>query len=524
MSTIASSNLFRLPTDLLIHCLVPQMNKLTGSAGVVNTADLPVSMRNVVRLSLTCKKMQAILNSPIFIRTLLTQLAKRFEKSEEFIASQMDTPSSRRWLWNYIQTHGYGRIYQAIQDIYAVAGKVIKDAKAAGLEIETAKREDTCPAPNPCFYQVKSGLFLLSDRIPDILATPFGQVKLVTVLSVKDSLPLTEKIFRCLKATFLEIFYLSDDRNNRVFEVADSDAPSFLPIAFEAGRKISERELNDQKGRRVVIVNRNASTMYIVKQVGDQILAPGEWANLDDREPVLVHAMWKMLERNRIGQDPLAREKIQAPAYVPPLPQFKNMQEIASFTIDLLEKLAEQELFPEDRRLSFPTKVLPLKSYNDAYRTEMLNRLAASYLKENTHWRVYACGFGNTISLQGKDIGPGLDLWLPEHSKPRDLKDLKVALDTVLTSLGLGWQAAQLKDFPGILVKQSEEDYFLFVKEQSQFPAEDVLIRVVADDLGIKTFIQCQSSWKDDSKVPYLWVKKDKMKQVSDALQLSIKA
>lgn len=505
--------------------VVPQLAELTGSKGFVNVADMPLIMRNVVHLSLTCKNLYLKLNTAHFNQTLIRTLARRFNKNEALVAAHLDTRGSRKWIWDHIQTKGYDAIYYAIQDIYSLVGRVFKEAKDAGLHFEVAAREEICPPPKPPFYQIDSGLFLITDRIPDILATPFGQVKLITLLSSKDALSITEMLLRHLKATYSNVLYitLSDARNeSRVFDVSDGASKTFRQISYDDGRKLDQKELDREKGKRLVVVNRFASTMYAVEEVGDRVLGPAVWECADPLPVEVVQAMWKMLERDRMGQDPLMRLSTSAFATQEMPPTFKDMGQIASFVITLFTQLADQPLFPEDRSLTFPTKVLAVKNYRDASRAELLNKAAMPYLKENTHWRVYACGVGNRVSYQGKDIGPGLELWLSDGNKPCDLKDLRVAFDAVLTSLGLGWKPAKLKDFPVISLKRSEEDHFLFVKKDSTFSAEDILIRVVAEDLGLAKFIQCQSAWDDDTKIPYLWIRKDKFKQVSSALQLSV--
>src|SRR5579864_2179950 len=172
-SDIRSASLEMLPTDILTCIVLPYLNDMTGSQGIHNKADIPVIMRNVTHLSLTCRNMYQIVNSEIFISAFLEVLKKRYQKSEAYMAVTLDTPGARRWLWNHINTNGYKEIYDTIQDIYALAATISKKAKDAGLCFNAADGRESHPSPNPYYYQTQTGFFLNTNPIPRRLATPF---------------------------------------------------------------------------------------------------------------------------------------------------------------------------------------------------------------------------------------------------------------------------------------------------------------------------------------------------------------
>lgn len=515
--------------------VLDQLNRMTGSNGIVNDSDIPVIMKNVFNLACTSKTLYRAVNNSIVTKALLDSLARKYLKTPRYLAAKLDTVGARKWIWDYIHINKFHETYAAIQEIYKLAADVQKEANKANLKFKMSEGRKGWPSPNPFYYQTKTGFLLHASTSPHALSTPFGEIKIYGGGLANDSLSILEIFIKQLDATFEEMSFggcrkPADREQNYKILISDLKSKKLRKLSFKDGIKISEAELEKEKDSHNIIFNSYCGndSVYKIRRVGNQVMPEVTYhAKNSQLEYEFVNTMWEMLEKARLGKNPIAKEIVKKDIRMvsAETSRPRTFSEITQKAIHLIEELSQQPLFPEKRWISTPSKVLPLKNYSDARCVELLNDASKKFLEKDAHWHIRAFGCGNDrISLKGKDLGDGLEIWLYDTDKTCSLATLKSAYDSVLSQLGLNWDRANLKDYPNILHTESEENFILFIKE-IMFPGEECLLRFIADEMGLSKYIKVSSYWKnksgpDRSQLLYIWVKKDKFDEVRKKFNL----
>lgn len=309
---VCHASLDRMPCNIFTLIVIPRLNEKTSTERILDEADIPVIMGEIRNLSLTCKNVYKIVNCQAFTQMLLENMTKKYKKSQAYMASMLDTPGARQWLWTYINQNGYKEVYDTIQDIYALAARILTEAKKAGLDFNAEDGRMGWSFPKPLYSRVQTGLFLFARSTPNGLATPFGEMIIYPTVGVgSDCLAITEMFIRRLNATFAKILYSeksfpSKQNNNRLILVSDHKSNSFSNISYNAGKAITKADLERQKGKKVVVVNSHAETMYTIQRVGSRALLVGTWPS-SKCEHEAVKMMWEMLKKNEHGLNPLMK-------------------------------------------------------------------------------------------------------------------------------------------------------------------------------------------------------------------------
>lgn len=517
----------------VIGCILDQLNQITGSKGIVNQADIPVAMRFARNLACTSKRMATNVNHPDATNIFLKSLSDKYGEPPEHFAALLNTIGARKWLWNYIKENGDDKAYLVIQDIYKLASDVLKEAKTAGLTFEYSEGCNGWPKPNPYYYQTKQGFVLYNDWAPSHLATPFGQIKIYGggMSSGNSPLSAVEVFIRRLNAVFEHVAFggsLGSSDKGKTYEITVfSGSDTIRKISPEEMKQISEEELASKRGTQNLIVNTQCGngSIYKIRGVKGKEVPDVIW--YDSRKSIrsyeLINRIWEMLEANRLGKDPIPQQiqhKEAATKSDIEKPLFTNISEVSQWAIELATKLEQQPIFPGETWIRDETKLLVLERYRDARVIEILNAAASQFLEKGSEWIIHTFGCGNNRrSLNGKDLGDGIELWIYENHTPCDFATLKIAYDSVIKSISQNWIKSELKDHPAILHTKSEEDYVLFIKKENIIHEEDVLIRCLADQLSLSKSISCHSYWKDkSSSIMYLWIRKDSLEKTLEAL------
>ena len=490
-----------LPPDIVGYIL-HQLNQVTGSEGIINQADIPVVMRYARSLVCTSKRMAANINHSHVTHIFLKSLSEKYEGSSEHFAALLDTIGARVQLWNYIKENGDDKTYQVIQEIYELASDVLKEAKSAGLGFEYSEGRRECPMPSPLYSQTKQGFVLYNDGAPSHLATPFGHIIIYGggISSKNAPLSIAEVFIRRLNAVFECVAWMGDlDRRGQgqFFEIAaPSGSDTIRKISNKEKKQISEEELESRKGTQNLILNSLCGNYgsYKIREVKGKKVPDVIWHDPEKarRSCTLIQGIWEMLRVNRLGQDPIAK-KINCEEVVAKSKDvkilFNNSSEISQWGIEQVAKLEQQPpIFSNKKWMRHIRKVLLLEHYNDPYVIEVLNGTANRFLYKGSEWPIHAFNsFNDHQSLNREDLGSGIALWVCEKTTLCDLSTLKSAYDSVIESIGQNWVESKLKDYPGILSTQSEEDYVLFIKKKS-FYEEDVLIRGLVKLLGLSRY------------------------------------
>ena len=526
-------SIFESLPELVIGTILDQLNKITGSKGFINEADIPVIKRYANSLVCTSKTMAAKATHPEATYLFLESLSAKYGKPPEEFAAILNTVGCRRWLWNYIKVIGDDKNYQVIQDIYELASDVLKEAKNAGIHFDYSEGRKGWPSPNPFYYQTKQGFVLKLDWAPNAISTPFGEIKIYGGGSSSCFAPLSvaEIFIKRLNGVFE---YLSLPRDSyryqgEMYEIHSSETDTIRKIDKNEIKKLNEDQLANKKGTQNLIVNTMCGNLasYNIREVKGKKVPDVIWHDSEKskRSYELINRIWKMLEDNREGKDPIAI-KIKDKEVIKPSKKrertlFKNISEVSTWAIELVEKLERQPIFKGETWLDVPTKLLVFEDGNEQL-VERLNFAAKEFLGKNNGWHINTFGYGNNNrSLNGKNLGLGIELWIYEGFESCDVNTLKGAYDLVLKSIGQNWVRSELKDYPAILHTQSEEDYILFVKKDNLVPMEDMLMSCLANPLGLTKSIHCYSDWigKASSSI-YLWIKKDCLDKALAALNI----
>lgn len=523
-----------LPAPIIGHIL-DQLNQVTGSKGIVNMADLPVIMRYASNLACTSKKIAAMVSSLTATRTFLKSLSDKYGESREELAALLNTVGTRKWLWNYIKENGDSKTYQVIQDIYDVAFDLVTEAKQAGLEFDCSDERQACPSPNPYYYQTQQGFVLYNEySTPERIATPLGEISIYNLFEGNDSLSVTEVFIRRLNAVFetfvCEQYPLEMQDEETIYEI-EASSDTFREVSKEGMKKITAEELKSKKGTQNLIVcfRGDSSIAYKIRNVKKNELPDviDYKAGKFMRSYTLITRIWEMLEAHRLGKDPIQKKmelkEIAVQSEDVRKHLFNNISEVVPWAIELVDRLQQQPLFPEENFTNGQTKLLVFNHYRDARAIEILNGASKKFLDKGTEWRIDSFGYNFRRSLNGKNLGFGIELLIQEKHTPCNIKTLKTAYDLVIKSVSQNWVQSELKDFPTISKKESEEDYILLTKKENVMCKGDGLIMYLADLLGLSHSITCGNEWDDDySSGVYLWIRKDSLEKTLKVLNINL--
>jgi hypothetical protein len=451
----------------------------------------------------------------------------------EHLATLLNTLGARRWLWNYIQENGHDKDYQVIQDIYQLTSDVLREAKENGLISGDIDRLDKRLGPNSFHYQTKKGFAFVHDSL---LMTPFGEIRIYNEFFFKggiSTISVTQELIQRLNAVFEkrigkpagEIFEINISDTNKCRKI--SNTKKSRKISKEEMNKITEEDLENKKGTQNLIVDskyRNLGVYHIREINGEKL------SNLicyDSEESILswetVNRMWEMLEANKLNEDPIKLKIIQGNMQALSLdtqePAFKSISEVSEWAVELVEKLDQQPFIIRKPSQKMPIKRMVINKQSEVLVLIILNDAAKKFLENQTNWVIRSC---YCKPKKGKDVGPGIELQIRKGCQLCDIHTLKKAIDLVINDVTQHWMKSNLKDYPAILLPQSEEEYVLLIKKEPSFPEEELIIRYLSDLLGLSRSIECHSAWKGEaSDGLYLWIKREGLEKTLEILNIT---
>jgi len=470
----------------VVGSILNQINKETGSFGVINDSDIAVVMDCVGRLARTCKSLFLKINSQEVTTALLKSLSNKYGKSCEQFAAELNTSASRQWLWNYIQKNGDAKAYQIIQEIYEIATNI--------FEVQVKSGKWSFGEPTPQFMQTSQGFGLIIHEVPRGLVTPFGEIKIYRHVSgIDDSYLLSKLFISNLKAKFVQFEYpLFKASTKNIYEIDVS-------LKHNEIKKIGMEEVQVKKGSENLIFcsEYGISSLYEIGAVKEDIPTMLKCSYYQRRSSKLIMCIWVMLEANRKGLDPTQKfrklipkiKKLALETSKRTNPLFTNISDASKWVIQLMEKLDHE-------------KRLVIKGVGKERLVYFLNRLATSFFEdENQMWQTIVTN--GVIRLGNTPIARC------------DLKTLELVYELVIKGLEKNWIKSNFKDFPDIKNKQSEENYVLFVNKEISDSDEIDLINVLSDLLCFSDHMYCYCNLFNQGLVySYLWIKKDKLDEV----------
>src|SRR3990172_2026869 len=202
----------------------------------------------------------------------------------------------------------------------------------------------------------------------------------------------------------------------------------------------------------------------------------------------------------------------------------------------LVTTLYNQPLFDGKGSCAKKCKVLPLGSI-DSRVIDILYENTAKKLGK--HCTVHSFGGGTHLLYDCNKIclGDGITQWLYDDKSFKDNDaDIEAALasglfkntcDEVVKDLLTGWKKSTLVENPGIFYKNSEEEWYLFVKS-AKLIKEDHLMRIFFSVVDVRYVAKCNCDWLNNNNrlefrdMLYLWIKKQSFDEVVNKLGLRI--
>jgi hypothetical protein len=198
-----------------------------------------------------------------------------------------------------------------------------------------------------------------------------------------------------------------------------------------------------------------------------------------------------------------------------PTLQPQTLADIPTYCITLATTLLAQPSFMD---CSASVKVLPLKNWNDCRTLELLSATHKKFLGCRLAWVIGATSMGYPShplwsATGGHGGGQGIFFQSYNDDDTCALDELQTSYIRAIDSLKSNWVATSLQTYPDIFHKESESEWFLFIKEK-QIEDEDTLIRFLASKFDMRNQISCHDMWKISEELThckeiYLWVKKD---------------
>ena len=486
----------------IVGNIIGQLVNVTKSS-ILNKKDISVIFRSASRLSVTCKSMFAKIEDSTTTDIFLKSLLEKYSESYEYFAARFNTTTCRKWLWKMIQRNGDFETYQAIQNIAKIILDIVKEADSA--EIRFAGNDWRLN-----YYtdlQTVKGFSLMIYQAPHYIITPFGRMKIFEGGSFFDRKSNSREPSRLISALFiqrLDAVFNRVQTDSDYIEITTTNSNALKEIEITDTKKLCYEDVQNKKGTKNLIVcdELGRPTFYDVRNVnGQHFDAPTK--NKNKRSRKLIECIWQLLEKNRLGLNPIIKEiKIEEIDFSKPL--FQNISEAATFASDIAKQIDEQPVKTPPNGWFF--KTLKWKDNSDEALREVelmveINKISFQLLK-GLGWDIGSTSYGI--------LGEGFQLSYRPNINYCDIEFLQESYFQIIKEIGSNWVKSNLKNQPLTKPKFSEEDYFLFLKKDVPTYEEFYLIKLLAKALNLSKAIIPQY----DENRTFLWIKKNQEKLV----------
>lgn len=438
---VSNSDFFTTMPPLITGNILVQLNQITGSEGIINKEDIPVVFRYANNLALTNKRLFRNVNHLEAFDIFLESLSKKYGWSKEHFAALWNTRGTREWLWRIINTNGDLQSYQIIQEAHCIASNVFKQSKDKGLSFHI---HDLDKEPNLTMGKTARGVRLIICENSASVETPFGKVYVYSF----DGQP-----HWLVVGTLIERFSALFDKCIELYLHAQIREVRELPVTdFDSAKSYRSAEL--------------------------------------------IERIWEMLEKNRLGKNPIEKSIAQCEVASFQEPNtdigMKSLSELPGWAVNHLIMLYMQ-----------PNRHLTMPCLYSASLIEVLHNLARrlSLFKVRN---IRQCG----VEIYAKELDGRTDLGIDEH---------KYVFQRVVAHVCKNWLNAKLKDYPRIHVRKSEEDWALLVKIENTLREEFVFMNIFANVLGISDSVVCI-----EERHLYMWIKKKNIEETLRILDITL--
>jgi hypothetical protein len=453
-----------LPFNLITELCV-QLCRNAGTPSVHNEEDIPVINRYIQRMTCVCKGWNKEINDTLCTQSIIQALCIRFNIYPSEAAFSVKTRGTHQWLEKYI-TDAELPTFTATWELFKMLSKEQLAEMPHNFE------------PNFCHFHTQQGIVLepLHGKLNTdyFLYTPWGYFQW------QDCNKLPSVLVKENKQAGIVIEKLIDPASDKeLFEIVSVNnrtIPEFQPLV---------RQRN----------------FYTLSRI------------------------WGLLKKMAFPEQTKKRKTTTAPALEitdtsPSIPM-DNLANLPDFLITILNKLENQPIIQPQSTYYKPYKLFPL-----AERDSRLSGCISSLIRSHFDYKLYILSTYGLESYDFRVIERHGIIFLDHPDtqlSPSGMNTLKDICVSVVNKLKNGWRFSSLTENPYIFHKQSEEEYYLLLKDTKSFELELDFIAMCAHKFGLlhnPQYMSCFNTWKEPGKGSeqrdplYLWIKKETFKKV----------
>lgn len=474
MTTLAT-----LPVGLTNH-IMQYLVSDTVTREVANEADLPYVLKYVSNLGLTCKALDQKIASFAGTKALLGALSTKFGETPEYFAGVLNTRAARRWMYVHLQTNGDKETYRSLRDIHKTALEIHKVINTLSPQNCTTIHFEYIGERNSVIIRP---IFFVVDWAGITLRTRFGAIKLMEFhgCSRDTRLLYLEQLIHRSNAVFDSVggSCSMGGYQARIFSaytLCRKTTPQVVNINPSETKNLDPDQLAEYKHKPTAALPTISGDYAAYKILKDQAVLDVQIVNRGERALKMI---WEMLECEYEGGNALTKE-INISYLDPHRPYRKKLERAPN---------------PIYRSLDDVLRYFTINGNEDAHRMYQLMGEGASALSSK-----------NPKFKEDKQI---------------DRKILSYAVKN--------WEKASYKDYPNVLQTESEEEFTLFIKRERLFRDEYILLRCLANLMGIRDYFSCHADWRkvhhgEEDKLPlYVWIHNSKIQEIRDLFDFDAK-
>lgn len=523
----------------VIGNILHHLNYQIGCKDFINQADFAVVIKNSKNLAYVNKELYRKVNNLQATSIFIESLAQRFHMNPLDVAVTIKTQGSLAWLLRYAHESGDYEQFEVLQQIFSICSAISQQAQAYNLDVEYGQLDD--PGSNSFEFQTEQGFMLVSENARNALCTPWGQVTLLTSYDYLDFLTAEQKLLEKLSTTFDCVMSIkSVETQCKLIQLLD--VKTVKKIKFkDICKKIAYEDINESRSQQIIIPgNFSYYQIHAVQDINLPVCKLLQKCNYKSYE--VVKALWNLMD-NEFHKRPLDKprdslevdfdQEVQAVDFSPyqvfPSIKIENINQLIAKYIVLIADICNQPEFQGQGSVAQHTKIFICKDHNDYIDSkiiEILTGRANGLLSKDNQWFLYCFGVGiYDFYLYEKCLGHGLEYRIYDKNMPCSLDMLQEKYQIVLQNFKVGWQHALLQDYQDILCTQSEEEYYLFIKQTDCSDEEALLMDILAHKFHVHEKIICQNYWQGEKKLrsmTYLWVEKNALQEIKTILDLDL--
>lgn len=454
-----------LSSDILSQVCI-KICKYTGTPSLRNEKDIPVIEKYLQRMSHVCKCWNKVINSDLCSKAIIDTVSNRFKIHSSEAAFSIKTRGTYEWLEKYL-TNFELTTFLATWELFKILSNDHPNKMSENFK------------PSFSSGYTEQGLIFF----PSIkgFSTPWGSLDFFNDIQLSS-------------------FLLEEKNNDRTFD----------KIIFKK-TLLKDPDLE----------------VFEIRQVKSYVLPSYQVLSIK-RDSYILSCIWKRLKKIAFPEQVKKRKtSLVSPALniantSPSIPM-SNLADLPNFLKTILVNLEKGTVIQSQSPYYGPYKTFPL-----AETDSRLCERVCSLIRSNVDNKLCILSTYGLESYAGNAIEKNglVSLYFADEDdqlSASDMDVLETACHSTIKNIQKGWRFASLAENPFIFHKQSEEEYYLLLKDKKNFALESDLIALCADKFGLlhnPTQVDCENKWKEKGKhlenrnPSYLWIKKESFKKV----------